>query len=197
MNNNSMMDSNMMSDYDDSSPQSNSGVYDSAEKDFLKELIDVNDVLDNFEHRVLRGEIQKLNPRTGVMYWEAMEGFQFINELGVREIMGRMIGKISKIARLTFKTDEEIMRDMFFFDMSVTEFFAKRSDSWELAIESAKAVKDSCVDLAWDISAASRDGFFAINLRSSYSRSDVQRTDTSSGGGKRSFLGISLPGSKK
>lgn len=185
--------------YPDPAPTSNSGVYESAEKDFLKELIDVEDVLDSFEHRVLRGEILKIDEESGKKEWTPMpEGHQMINETGVRELMSRIIGKVSKIARLTYKTDEEIMKDMFFFDMSITELVAKRCDSWGINVEVAKSLKDAAVELVWDISASSRDGFFAINLRSSYSRSDVSRVDSQGGGSsaKRTFMGIPLPSRK-
>lgn len=189
------MSGEQINDYDGSV---SSPVYDTSEKDFLRDLIDVDDVLENFEHRVLRGEIKQQDPHTGQVKWIPMPGDKIVNEIGIREIMSRIIGKVSKVARLTYKTDEEIMKDLFYFDMSITELIAKRSDAWDMAIEVAKSIKDSAVELVWDISAASRDGFFAINLRTSYSRSDVSRTDTtaSQSAGKRSFLGIPLPSKK-
>lgn len=186
-------------EYDDAPPSSGAGVYADAERDFLKELIDVEDVLEQFEHRVLRGELLKVNKTTGEKYWESMPGnYQMINEIGVREIMSRIIGKVTKIARLTYKTDEEIMKDLFFFDMSITELISKRADSWGINIEVAKSIKDAAIELVWDISASSRDGFFAINLRSSYSRVDSTRSEgATSGSGRRTFMGIPLPGGKK
>ena len=187
-----------MSDFDADMPSSGAGVYEQNEEEFLKLVIDVNDVLENFEHRVLRGEIKKMRRETGEEYWEPMPGSdQIVNELGVREIMSRVIGRVSKAAKLSYKEDEEIYKDMFYFDFSITELFAKRSDAWNLSLENAKSIKDSAVEVVWDILASSRNGFTAINVRSTYSRSDVSRTDQSQSGGNRTFLGIPIPGTKK
>lgn len=171
--------------------------YDKEEKELLRLQIDVSDLLEDFEHRVLRGQIRKVNEQSGKEEWVPISESQkpIINEFGIREVMGRLIGKITKAAKLTNKTDEEIYKDMFFFDMSITELFAKRSDFWEMDIETAKALKDAAVELVWDIAASARDGFTAINLRSQYQKSDVTRSD-SSGSGQKSFLGIPIGGKK-
>lgn len=169
-----------------------SGVYDKGEQELLKVIIDVSDVLDDFEHRVLRGEIKLKNSRTGEEHWEPMPGgIPIINELGIRELMSRIVGRVTKLARLTYKTDEEIYKDLFYFDMSIVELIAKRSDVWEMNMEVAKSIKDSAVELVWDTVSSSRDGFTSINLRSQYSRSDVSRVEPQEAKG-RTFLGIRL-----
>lgn len=189
--------SSSMSDFDfDSSPISNSGNSGSDEKELLKLILDVDDVLENFEHRVLRGEIRKINNKTYVEYWEKpIDCKPPVNEIGVREIMARLIGRVTKAAKLTYKEDEECYKDMFHLDMSLSELFAKRCDTWEMNLETMKSIKDSCLEVIEDIVFSSRSGFTAINLKSQYSRSDVSRSE----GGtqqQRSFLGIPL-GRKK
>lgn len=173
------------------------GTYDKQEAEFLKLILDVDDILENFEHRVLRGEIKKINLKTSEEYWEKpTESKPPVNETGVREIMARLIGRVTKAAKLTYKEDEECYKDLFYLDMSLSELFAKRCDAWEMNMETMKSIKDSCLELIEDIVFSSRNGFTAINLKSSYSRSDVSRSEGVADG-KRSFLGIPLPGRKK
>ena len=181
--------------YDSDFSQNYTQSYEDEEKEFLKSIVEVGDVLDNFEHRVLRGGIRYIDYETGKSGWSYPEKeFQMMNEIGIRELMSRIIGRISKVTRLTFKTDEEIYKDMFYFDMSLTELIAKRSDAWGLSLENAKAIKDASVELVWDCVSSSRNGFLAINLRSQYTRSDVSRNDqAATSTTKRSFLGIPLP----
>jgi hypothetical protein len=184
----------MMPDYDDG--YSGSNTYDVDETEFLKLILDVDDILDSFEHRVLRGEIKRINKKTGEEYWESPPTSKPpVNEIGVREIMARLIGRVTKAAKLTYKEDEEVYKDMFHIDMSLSELFAKRCDAWEMNLETMKSIKDSCIELIEDIVFSSRNGFTAINIKSTYSRSDVSRNE-GSGGSQRSFLGIPL-GRKK
>lgn len=174
-----------------------SGTYGEGDKEYLKEQIDVNEQLEDFEHRVLRGEYKYVDADTGQGSWKKMapDDDPLINERGIRELMARIIGRVTKIAKLTFKTDEEIYKDMFYFDMSITELIAKRSGVWQLDIETAKSIKDSAVELVWDTVACSRDGFTAINLRSQYSKQDITRTEGESGK-QKSFLGIPIGGKR-
>jgi len=176
-------------DYEDS------GTYGEPQQELLRLQIDVEDVLEDFEHRVLRGEKMTINEETSRKEWKiiAPESPRVLNELGVREIMARLIGSVSKVAKLTYKTDEEIYKDMFYVDMSLSELIAKRANKWDMDIETAKSIKDSCVELIWNVISSSRNGFTSINLRASYSRSDVIRTDATTKEG-RSFLGIPLGG---
>jgi len=185
-------------DYDDSPGMSGMSAYHNEEDDFLKNVIDVNEDLENFEHRVLRGEIKKINPKTGEEYWEPIPNGEYIlNELGIREIMSRVIGRVTKTAKLSYKEDEELYKDIQYFHFSMAELIAKRSDAWELKEEIAKSIMDSSVELVFDILCASRNGFTAINLKSTYQKSDVTRSDSQSGGQQKSFLGIPIPGTRK
>ena len=93
-----------------------------------------------------------------------------INESGIREILGRLFGYCNVITKLSFYTDDEIYKSMFFFDMSLTELCAKRSDYWELDIEVAKSIKDAAIELVQSILFSARRGFTAINLRTQYTR---------------------------
>jgi len=192
------MNDSMMDDYGSySSSYPSSSTYGQDEKEFLKLILDVDDVLENFEHRVLRGEIRKINMKTAEEYWEKpYDSAPPVNEIGVREIMARIIGRVTKAAKLTYKEDEEIYKDMFHLDMSLSELFAKRCDTWEMNIEVMKSIKDSCIEMVEDIVFSSRNGFTAINIKSTYSRSDVSRNEGDSKSGKRTFMGIPLPGRK-
>lgn len=185
------MNGNMTQSYDDGSTGEGAQTYNTEAPDFLRELVSVDDVLENFEHRVLRGEIRQINYNTGRPFWNPIPGTKLMNEIGVREIMSRVIGKVTKIARLTYKEDEEVYKDLFYFHMSIAEMFAKRLDHWEMSEEVAKSLMDACLELVWDIACSSRSGFFAINLRTQYSRSDISRSDTGSQqqSVKRGFLG--------
>jgi hypothetical protein len=176
-----------MSDYGDS------GTYGDEQQELLRLQLDVSDVLIDFEHRVLRGQHEVIDIKTSTKKWEQVspDSPPILNELGVREVMARLIGSVSKIARLTYKTEEEIYKDMFYADMSLAELIAKRAHMWKMDIETAKSLKDSCIELIWNTVSASRNGFTAINMRSQYSKSDVTRTDSQNKEGK-SFLGLSL-----
>ena len=184
-----------MPNLDENSFGGENSTYDTQEQELLKLQLDVKDLLDDFEHRVLRGEYKAWNAKTCREEWTKYDktATPMINEIGIRELLSRIIGRVSKAAKLTYKTDEEIYKDMFYFDMSITELIAKRSDAWEMGEEMAKAIKDAAVELVWDIVASSRNGFTAINIRSQYSRSDVTRMDGSQKEGK-SFLGFPLGG---
>jgi len=185
---------NVIDDYDIGST---SGTYDKQEGEFLKLILDVDDVLENFEHRVLRGEIRRINMQTSEQYWEKpIDSKPPVNEIGVREIMARLIGRVTKAAKLTYKEDEECYKDLFYTDMSLSELFAKRCDTWDMNLETMKSIKDSCLELIEDIVFSSRSGFTAINIKSQYSRSDVTRNEGSSDSNKRTFMGIPLPRKK-
>lgn len=166
--------------------------------ELLRLQLEVKNLLEDFEHRVLRGEYKHYDPKSGQEKWMPIPGAKkIINEIGIREILGRVIGKVTIAGKLTYKTDEEIYRDMFYFDMSITELVAKRAELWELDVETAKSIKDAAVDLVWDIVASSRNGFTAINLRSQYSKQDISRSDQAEQGDKKTFLGIPLPGGRR
>lgn len=172
----------------------NNGTYGEEEKEFLKIQLDVAAELKTFEQEVLRGLVEVTNPETGERTWDkiAPDEKPPMNELGVRELLGRLKGRVTKIAKLSSKTEEEIYKDMFYFDMSISELVAKRSDKWEMDMEIAKSIKDAAVELVWDVIASSRDGFTAINIRSQYSKSDITRTDSQPREGGKSFFGIPL-----
>jgi len=170
------------------------GVYpNTSDQGMFKLQVDVSEELKTFENEILRGTVEKIDVETGKKAWVliAPEEKPPVNELGVREIISRLKARVTKIAKLSCKTDEEIYKDMFYFDMSISELIAKRCDKWDMDIEIAKNIKDACIELVWDVLASSRDGFTAINLKSQYSRQEVSRIDNSEGQ-KRSFLGIPL-----
>jgi hypothetical protein len=168
--------------------------YEEENKELLRIQLDVDEELNKFEQEVLRGKVEVIDPKTGERKYElvAKDKKPPMNELGVREILSRMKGRVTKIAKLSYKTEPEIYKDMFYFDMSISELIAKRSDKWEMDMEITKSIKDAAVELVWDVLASSRDGFTAINLRSQYHKQDVSRTDSRPQGGTRNIFGIPI-----
>jgi hypothetical protein len=168
------------------------GTYGEEEKEFLKQQLDVNSTLLEFEHKVLRGQYLKIDDTTGEKKWVLFDvnAIPIINEIGIREVMGRMLGYANVITKMSYFEDEEVYKNMFYFDMSITETFAKRCDVWELDAEVAKAIKDACVELIQSVLFSARDGFTAISMRTQYSRQDISRNDSASQQSKRTFLGI-------
>ena len=174
------------------------GTYGDPEKELLLQMIDTDALLLNFERRVLRGLHETTDFRTGERQWVAVSPNSppVLNELGVRELLSRLIGIVSTSSKLTYRTEEEMYKDAFYADMSFSELIAKRANKWEMDIETAKAIKDACMELIWSILSSSRLGFTAINIRSTYSRSDVVRSDSQSKEGGKSFLGLPMGGRK-
>lgn len=173
----------------------NSGTYEVEGKEMMRLQFEVDDILDDFEHRVLRGEKKVVDIKSGQVNWVPMTDNKLINEEGVRQLMSRLVGKVTRAAKLSWKSEEEIYKDMFYFHLSIVELVSKKCDEWEMDIEFAKSTVDAMIDLVWDITASSRNGFTAVNLKSQYSRSDISRVDSQGKGeGGRSFLGIKLGG---
>jgi len=168
--------------------------YDQNNQEFIRVQIEVDDLLDDFEHRVLRGQYSQVNEDSGKKEWinYSLESKPLINEQGIREILGRLIGMVNRAAKLTYKEDREIYLDMFYFDVSLSELIGKRSFNWEINIETAKALKDAAVELVWNIITSSRTGFTAINLKSQYSKTDISRVDNSQIKPTKTFLGFPL-----
>lgn len=147
---------------------------------FLKAMIEVEETLNKFEMETLRRKRLKADLKTRTKKWVSMaEGVEPIcNELGISELLGFLRGRATVIGRLTKKTDEEIMKDMFQFDRALIELISLRADDWELDEELAKPLKESCVGLIQDIIFSSRGGFTAINLRSQYGRHETVSTQS-------------------
>lgn len=179
--------------FDEDSEYGGVTTHGEPEQEIIRLQLDVDKELKKFEHEVLRGMIEITDERTGLKRYEPIAKGRLppVNELGVREILSRMKGRVTVIAKLSNKTDKEVYSDMFYFDMSITELIAKRSDVWDMDMEIAKSIKDSIVELVWDILCSSRDGFTAINLRSQYTKQDINRSDNQEGR-SRSFLGIPM-----
>ena len=184
-------------DFDDGKYQ-DSSTYEEDQREFMKELIDVKPLLDDFEHRVLRGEYLAIDAESGTKGYKRYDpnAKPIINEIGIREIMGRLLGFANQITRMSYYEDEEIYKNMFYFDMSLTELVSKRAGIWELDIETAKAIKDAAIEIVQSVMFCARNGFTAINVRTTYSKQDVTRTDASEQKKGGSFLGIPLGGRK-
>lgn len=186
------------SDDDYSGNSNDSSTYGEQEQELIRVIIEVRKDLSNFEHTVLRGQYEHVDTTTGEKGWKRFDDKSkpIINEIGIREIMGRLMGYATPQTILSYFEEDEIYKNLFYFDMSLAELVAKRADYWEMDMETAKAIKDACVEFVQSILFRARKGFTSVNLRSTYQRSEVSRSDTHDSG-KRSFLGIPLGGRGK
>jgi len=159
---------------------------------YISQLIDVDKELDRFTMEVLRGKVEII--KEGKKQWvDRVLGKQFMNEQGVRGFLSILKGVVTKLSKLSNKTDDEIKTDMFYFDMRITSAMYENGDAWQISLADYELIKESCLRLAWDVSAASRDGFTAINLRSQYTRNESSRTDKSQPNSQpRKLFGINL-----
>ena len=146
----------------------NEGVSDG----FLKTMIEVEETISKFEMETLRRKRLKIDYKKKEKTWVPIaEGVESAcNELGISEILGMLRGRATTIARLTKKTDEEVMKDMHQFHRALIELLTLRADDWNLDEELTKPLLEACVSLVQDIVFSARGGFTAINLKSSYSR---------------------------
>lgn len=141
---------------------------------FLKAMIEVEETLNKFEMETLRRKRLKVDLKSKTKKWIPMaEGIGNIcNELGICEILGMLRGRATIIGRLTKKSDEQIMSDMFQYHRAMIELFELRADDWELDEELAKPLLEACIGIVQDIIFSSKDGFTAQNVRSTYNRNE-------------------------
>lgn len=139
---------------------------------FLKLMIDVEETLNKFKMETLRREMLVVDLKKRTKKWEPIAQCvkPVCNDIGIAEIMGMVRGRVTTFGRLTKKTDEEIMKDMFQFHRTLIETFSLRADDWELDEELIKPIQEACISLVEDIIFSSRGGFTAMNIRSQYSR---------------------------
>ena len=174
------------------SPPSNA--QDTKDTNILKMQIDVEDALQKFEFEVLRGMYLRVNTDTMEKEWVPIAPSYEppCNEIGVREIMGRIRGRAHIIARVTYKEEDECYTDMFHFHMSISEMFTKRSDEWGMDEETAKPILDAALEIVEDIVFCARNGFTAMNLRTQYQEQRVNKDD--GGAPATNFLGLKSGG---
>jgi len=167
--------------------------YVEQDQEFIRLQIDVEKDLDRFTKEVLRGLVEVEDEKTGEKKWvEIAPGKKKpMNELGIRGILVLMKGAVTKISKLSCKTDSEIKKDMFYFHMTLVNSLYLNSDLWEIGLNDVEALKESAIRLVWDVAASSRDGFTAINMRSQYSMSEVSHMDNKPKS-KGSFMGIPI-----
>jgi len=160
---------------------------------FMKSLIEVEETLQKFEMETLRRKRLKIDLKNRKKEWVPMApGINPVcNELGICEILGMIRGRATVIGRLTKKTDEEIMKDMFQFHRALIELFTLRADDWELDEELAKPLLETCIGLIEDIIFSCRGGFTAMNVRSSYSRHENASSSSDNKEGVR-VLGMNV-----
>jgi len=177
--------------------EDNQGYYPQGEVQpsdvFLKAMIEVEETLRQFKMETLRRETLVVDLETKSKKWKPIApGIKPVcNDLGISEIMGMVRGRVTVLGRLTKKTDEEIMKDMFQFHRTIIETFSLRADDWELDEELIKPIQESCLSLVEDVIFSSRGGFTAMNIRSSYSRhenANIGREDRED----RKILGVKI-----
>lgn len=181
---------------DDFLPKSNdSGMYQEAEKELLKIIIETKTLIDNFEHITLRGEYPEQDPDKGLIWKKYDTHRQIINEIGISEIKARLSGIVNEKTPISYVNEEDYYKKMFYFDMSVSEMFGKRCDVWELDMETAKSVKDAMIEIAETVLSMAKEGFTAINFKTQYQKHDIQRNEGQGQqeGGKTIF-GIKMGG---
>jgi len=170
--------------------------YDEQPTEFILQQIDVEKDLDRFTNEVLKGLIQIKDESTGEKKWVPVAPGQKppMNELGVRGMLVLLKGAVTKLSKLSCKTDVEIKQDMFYFHMTLVNALYLNLDLWEIGLNEVESIKESALRLVWDVAASSRDGFTAINLRSQYSRNENLTSSDDKQQSKRSFLGMKFGG---
>jgi len=160
---------------------------------FLKAMIEVEETLKQFKMETLRRETLVVDLKTKSKKWVPIApGIKPVcNDLGISEIMGMVRGRVTVIGRLTKKTDDEIMKDMFQFHRTLIETFSLRADDWDLDEELIKPIQESCISLVEDVIFSSRGGFTAMNVRSSYSRHENATVGNNDREGK-TILGVKV-----
>lgn len=178
---------------DDRFIENDSGKYEEPEKELLKIIMQVKELLNEFEHTALRGEFLYNDPVHGKIWKKSDTHLKIMNEIGISEIMARLSGIVNEKTPISYITDEDYYKKMLYFDMSISEMFAKRCEVWELDIEMAKPIKDAMIELADAVLSMSIEGFTAMNFKTQYQKHDINRnTQEQQGGEGRSFLGIPL-----
>jgi len=161
---------------------------------FLKAMIEVEETLQKFEYETLRRKRLKIDTKNKTKTWVPISPDvpQICNELGIAEILGFLRGRATVIARLTKKTDEEVMRDMFQFHEALKDLICLRCDDWEMEEELTKMITESCLSLVEDIIFSARGGFTSINLRSQYSRHEQSNSTPDGSENVKTILGMKV-----
>jgi len=96
-----------------------------------------------------------------------------VNTKGVHGILMLLNGIITSANKLAYKTENQVLNDMFYLHCVLVDHFYLNGEDWELADNDAPALKEAILRLAWDIASSSINGFTAINIRSQYSMNEV------------------------
>jgi len=160
---------------------------------FLNLMIEVEETLNKFKMETLRREMLIVDVKERTKKWVSIaEGIKPVcNDLGIAEIMGMVRSRVTTFGRLTKKSEEQIMKDMFQFHRALIETFSLRADDWELDEEMIKPVQEECLALVQDIIFASKDGFTAMNIKSQYSRHENSNI-TQTGQEGKTILGMKV-----
>jgi len=179
--------------YDPENFKDDSGLYAEPEKELLKIIVSVKEAMEDFEHITLRGEYPAQDSVKGKVWLKHKRNKPIINEIGISEIKAALSGIVNEKTPLSYISEEDFYKEMFYFDMSVSEMFGKRCDVWEMDAEMAKTIKDAMVNLARTVLSMSKEGFTAINFKTTYQKHDIQRSEASGNSEQgKSFFGIKV-----
>lgn len=176
-------------------PKDNSGLYQESEKELLNIIVSVKDAMENFEHITLKGEYSEQDPNLGIV-WKKHKGHRpIINDIGIAEIKAALSGIVNEKTPISYISEEDFYKEMFYFDMSVAEMFGKRCDVWDLDQEMAKTLKDAMINLARTVLSMSKEGFTAINFKTQYQKHDIQRNESANqNDSQKTIFGIKVGG---
>lgn len=144
-----------------------------AQYSMIIKQIDVHPELERFVKESLMGLTPIL--KNGEVSWEPLiEGFRPpVNLIGVRGILMLLNGIITTANKMAYKTEDQVLTDMFYLHCVLVDHFYLNCNDWDLQDDDAPALKESILRLAWDIASSSIDGFTAKNIRSQYNMNEV------------------------
>lgn len=170
-----------------------SGLYQEAEKELLKIIVAVDEIMENFEHITLKGEYSVKDENQGKLWKTHKFHRPIINDIGIAEIKAALSGIVNEKTPIGYISEEDFYKELFYFDMSVSEMFGKRCDVWDLDLEMAKTIKDAMVNIARTVLSMSKEGFTAINFKTQYQKHDIQRNEgTNTADNQKTLFGIKV-----
>lgn len=159
-----------------------------AQYSMIIKQIDVHPELERFVKESLMG-LTAVN-KNGQMEWtELIPGFRPpVNLLGVRGILMLLNGVITTANKMAYKTENQVLTDMFYLHCVLMDHFYQNGGDWDLDDSDAPALKEAILRLAWDIASSSIKGFTAINIKSQYNMNEVSTEQRFSGKNNKKIL---------
>jgi hypothetical protein len=162
---------------------------DAVNYSMIIKQIDVHPELERFVKESLMG-LTLIQTKTGEMKWVPIDD-DFrppVNKRGVHGILMLLNGVITTVNKLAYKSENQVLNDMFYLQCVLVDHFYLNCDEWGLNDDDAPALKEAIIRLAWDIASASINGFTAVNIRSQYSMNEVTNEQRMSKNNNKKFL---------